>query len=393
MIAASTLVCADCGEETTMALSHATGGRNPLKRKCVECGATTKGMYPDKRARKTNALPSADQKEKERELDALRMKVKGMTTEQRQQFFKDQKDRRKLEGKSVPRTFAEPKAFVQQEKVVHKDNDEVDTYETFEDWAPRQLTMGLCKNLHDAEEAWKRALKKPGAQVITRRGTFLLGRFAGVRIATGTQDKLSAAIKQSREIESAADLADFEETAESNIERFNRTQNNATRCAADKGPSIGASDVDMLITAEDERSPDMVLKRSIYASLEKRDEAQRLFDEALMAEATIAAEELATKKKSERDAAKAEGDSVAPTYIAAIEVVNARAAVDKAQSSMSAIVWKHSQAVALLKVEVDNLRADAGGDIEKNFKADSEEKSKQVGWAWFRRGLTWGPVP
>eukprot|EP00972_Heterocapsa_arctica_P015414 2271706-Heterocapsa_arctica.AAC.1 len=110
------LVCMKCVEPTTVTLSQAAGSRNPFRRCCNDCGATDKWYHrqleiirPDLKGKPKGSLTAEGAKN-------LRDTVTAMNTEEKQVWYRAEKEKRSGEHKDSKRAFADSKAFMKQEE-------------------------------------------------------------------------------------------------------------------------------------------------------------------------------------------------------------------------------------------------------------------------------------
>ena len=153
--------------------------------------------------------------EAKRIIDSLKV----MDEDSKTLWYVAEKRKREQEDKMSKRTFNAPKGEIKQEHVTGDEKRDLDLYDTFEDFALRQIQLKRCENEAGAAPLRDEALKAPSAQVIIRRGVKCLGRFGGVQVARVEMDVTTSGTREGLEIQSAEQLTDFLQSSVSVHER------------------------------------------------------------------------------------------------------------------------------------------------------------------------------
>ena len=110
------------------------------------------------------------------------------------------------DGSNAKRTFSDVKGSIEHSKVHSMTRDEMDMYETFEDFAVRQIGLKRTDFEAGAQVLWLEALSDPDKQKIKVRGQWLLGKFSGVAMHNVVSDELRNALKQAQMIDTKESL-------------------------------------------------------------------------------------------------------------------------------------------------------------------------------------------
>ena len=128
------------------------------------------------------------------------------TTEAISEWYRAEKRRRLDEATTSRRTFNEPKGVVEQGSNSHNTFEDVDSWETFEDFAVRNIILQNAANKDEALDLCKQACADPRNKVMERRGMKLLGRFKGMENRSGDTDFMQHSTKQSMELQDEGTL-------------------------------------------------------------------------------------------------------------------------------------------------------------------------------------------
>ena len=101
---------------------------------------------------------------------ALRENVRNMGPEEKRDWYKAEKEKRKAENKLAKRTFSQPKGQVVQSNQRQSHTDSNIKWDTFEDFAIRQISLRRCKDEEDAIPLWENAIGASGALTMEKNG-------------------------------------------------------------------------------------------------------------------------------------------------------------------------------------------------------------------------------
>jgi len=166
---------------------------------------------PECPTRKRTAECEVDIDEKKKKnAKALKKSVEAMGEEAKAAWYKNQRQKRLEEDVFSRRTWAEPKAAIEETKGSSK-IDDVDHWLGFEDFALRKIQLKQCSDLEGATPLWAEACSAPGAVTrIGRNNAVLLGHYCGMQSRSRHEEGMTATINQSGEIKNAEDLSEFE---------------------------------------------------------------------------------------------------------------------------------------------------------------------------------------
>jgi uncharacterized protein CbrC (UPF0167 family) len=235
-VSPSGVSCTKCKEITTVSESSPAGGRNPLLRVCNPCSATDKCLTRQAGSskadtKKRKSLPSEQEKAAQDAAKKIIDDVKGMTGDQKQTWYRNQKQKRAQEQAATRRQFQDPKAFTQQSKVSANLLDEVDGYITFTEFCKDQMLLKVADSIGACAPLWRAELAKPGAIVTEARGQQLLAVFKGLTAIKRQGNQLETGMKQSGIIHDGSDIAHYDDNAAAlhgDELRTNKKKNNNT---------------------------------------------------------------------------------------------------------------------------------------------------------------------
>ena len=147
------------------------------------------------------------------------------TREEKAQFFRGQK-RKQEQKEGRGRDFSEVKVVLEETRT---DSDIVDIlkkYETFEDWAPRQMMLGYCPfgDRKRAMELFEAKLLEPDVKKIFLNDQWLIQKFGGVDSIQRQSDNLSQSVKRGMYVNGRDDMERFQQKAEESMAKRRRTR-------------------------------------------------------------------------------------------------------------------------------------------------------------------------
>ena len=98
--------------------------------------------------------------------------LKVMGAQAKVQWYRDEGEKRDAEDKRSKRTFGDAKGSVVQKSENSNLLDNQVKFETFEDFAIRQIGLKRCENEAGAVPLWIAACGAPGSQVVQKHGRF-----------------------------------------------------------------------------------------------------------------------------------------------------------------------------------------------------------------------------
>ena len=141
-----------------MMTSKPRSAKNPLKRDCNECGATDRTLQRNskkpKEAEKRNAM-SEEKAAAIEETIKLKKSVADMSAEDRAAWYDNENKKRAEREKGSKRTFTDPKSFVNEYKGHENRDDEIDVWQTFEEFAKDAMLLKKCNTHEGALELWR----------------------------------------------------------------------------------------------------------------------------------------------------------------------------------------------------------------------------------------------
>ena len=253
-MASGLYICQKCGEKTTVDDSKAQNAKNELFRNCKTCVNTDSSLTKQANPQPLKNAPelTPQQKEVAEVAQQLKKRLKKMTPEERTEWYhKQKKEREESEGKVRRRTFTDTKGSVES---VHADqvrSDEYDDCLTERKFCIEQMQLKLARTHEEALEQWSDAIKNPSNTVVMARGVPLLKIFGGVRVGRETVDGVQTSLKQSQIMDDTADLAEMDELAATQKQKFLR---NVDKYDWVRGSSskrlIGEADIGNLVEHE-----------------------------------------------------------------------------------------------------------------------------------------------
>ncbi|CAK0846196.1 unnamed protein product [Prorocentrum cordatum] len=360
--------CLKCNEPVPVANSQPAGAKNPLRRNCNECCAT------DQHKKRTLAIlnykpPPGDAikpetQEKINAAKAFKQKFDSLRGTDKVAWYLTEKRKRETESKQTKRTFADTKAFTIHQSGDSKLTDDKDDYETFEDWAVRQIGLKRCANETEAAEKWELEIAKPGARVTERRGQVLLGRFAGVGLTNRHEEGCITGFKGSNNVDSKEDM----EAAQSHMEdarlKFRKTSellNARAKCEASSAGGAKISQVDCPVGEEDLNPKNNSGMQNVQRELAKKAEAQAVQDAIFQDQVDEAVVREAEKKQSAE-------------RVASVEKLNLESSTSKMASVLMDSVLKYRQQAEVVNQWAFVLKQ--GGESAKLDDFDNELKQK-----------------
>ena len=302
------LLCIKCGDHTTMLDSRQSGGRNALKRVCKGCTATDKaldrrcnppclsqrralddnegasGTPTKKKPRTATAEEMASAREEQAEGKKVRSAIAKMSSTQRMEWYRNEKaNRQAAEGATnTNRSFNDTKAVVEQIQDDKTLDDELDQWETQEDFCLRQLALKRAETEQGAILLWREAVKAPGANVKKARGELLLGRFTGLGRKKRNEDGLRTRLGQGQTIESHSDLEEFGTLADKMKKKMKMQQAQERLPEGKVDDSIPLDEVHIQGKHEwGEEPQEMVLRATVLRQLQEKAQAEQQLEEQL----------------------------------------------------------------------------------------------------------------
>ena len=321
--------------------SQPQGSKNPLRRNCNECCATDKALNrrcPLEKPSKGNAAKRKSQELAQAEQDTAK-KIKAdlavMTPSDKAAWYAEQADKRKQEEKKSSRTFATSGQIHEYQQNANL-LDEVDAWQTFNEWAMEQMILKKVTDLKAAEELWLDELGKPGNMVTKVRGQYLLGKFKGLERRNRSGRVLEAGYKQHVQIDDEADMEIFDGNVDAIQNKVQRRYASGPHPKSDLDPTVRECDIDRLVASESISAAPSVLQSKIHHDMETqmaelKEEELRLYNEAI--DLNSKREEVESARQKEREAPK----------ILAVEKLAFKTACSKAQVVFDATVnnWMH----------------------------------------------------
>ena len=180
-----------------------------MKRICHGCAATDKTAVRSKNAitKKQKAGYPLD----ETDVDLTKLIAK-KTPEEKVLFYQQEKKKREETGLAdgtTKRTMSDIKGTLETGTTYDDVWDDLDGFETFEDYALRQIGLRRAANEKEAEVLWKDELGKNEKPKVWRRNQWLLGKYNGLMHHQQQTDSFRLTVKRSQEIETQEDFEDF----------------------------------------------------------------------------------------------------------------------------------------------------------------------------------------
>jgi hypothetical protein len=244
----------------------------------------------------------------------------------------------------------------------------------FEDYAVRQIGLKRCENEEGALILWKLALARPGANVLQRRGEYLLGRFQGVSFHNVDGSSVSSAVKQSQLVDSAAVLEEFELQAESMCTKFARQLNKTHECEAVVGPKIAASSIDAPMTEDGMRQSSGLMHGMVLKELQRKAEQDAVEEERLQNLAEEARRELMSKQVK---TLKIEKDKES-NRLQSVEKLTLSSNINKSSLSLASALTSKVQALAANKSFLEEVLADYSSLVTSEVSAEKDKLYTEV---------------
>ncbi|CAK0823661.1 unnamed protein product, partial [Prorocentrum cordatum] len=284
------LTCMKCQEATTMSTSYPSGARNPLRRVCNICSSTDRTAArrtAEYKKKKDAKKPLTDE-----DVD-VKANINKMTPDEKVAFYRAEKERklslhsrlrishRTQKAKQVAkdgssngkRSFAGVKGSVEHSKVQSLTRDELDLFETFEDFALGQIGLKRCEDEAGAKPLWLEALADPQKQKIKFRGQWLLGKFGGVAMHNTVSDELRNALKQAQMIDSKEGLDEFLTESTDLQARREKGIKKDYMVQPDKDqPEVNDYDVEGSVKVDEGMISDKAVMKTITAQIAKKAE-------------------------------------------------------------------------------------------------------------------------
>ena len=273
---------------------------------------------------------------------------------------------------------------------------EEDLFETFEDWAVRQITLKRCSDEASAWELFKIQLEKKALPVLFVRDQWLIAKFAGVKMGQVKSDELRAALKASQDLTSRADIDAFTARAAELSDKRSRGvdtsyQNNTV---PDRMREVDDSDVYGIFRGTESGDADKVMVKHLTGEMQKKMEAEEAEEKALVAMAEVMNK--AKKAKNNQaaaagaassscaGAAAGEGPQTPPAKTPSSKILKLQfetqlVRLEEAHNDAHTDMLSKLNAASTMLQDIDD-QMDEGGSI-KTSKAEVEEALK----AWATR--------
>ncbi|CAK0869392.1 unnamed protein product, partial [Prorocentrum cordatum] len=236
------LTCMRCQEPTTMADSYPSGRTADFKKK------------------KESKVPLAK--------DDVNVKanINKLSPDERVDFYRAEKAK---DGPgNAKRSFVGVKGSIEHGKVESLSRDELNTFETFEDCAFRQIGLERCEDEEGAKRLWLQALSDPEKQNIKIRGQWLLWKFGGSNARNAVSDVLRNALTQAQMIGSKDGLDEFlKGSSDLQARREKRIKKDFQVQAGASEPGAEDFDVEGGVALDDGMISDKAAMKTISAQL------------------------------------------------------------------------------------------------------------------------------
>lgn len=216
------LECIKCLQDTTLSASTSSG-KNPLRRVCHPCAASDRARQ---RASKKNA--------------SVGKSFAAMSKDDQVAWYRREKSERLAAESKSKRTFDDLVVSCSETTSVGDELRDTDAYETFEDWAMRQIALGKLPDLSACEAEWSRILQQETHRCTKRRGQWLLARYAGCTASRLETSSTSTNVSQRKRVKTADELGAISEKAD---ELLNKRRNLRLGQQVQVAPSVLCPDI------------------------------------------------------------------------------------------------------------------------------------------------------
>lgn len=366
------LKCTKCTEPTTMVDSVAAGGRNPLLRNCRPCCATTKWLdsaNEKKNGKKKRELTEA-QKKRMDQIRAEKEKVRQMEESERIAWWKNQKRQRETEEKGTKRSFATFAGETTQSDISFSRDKELDGWITARKFAIEAIILKEAANMKEAMELFREKCGEPGAKTkIGRNGEVLLGQYDGMVSERGEESSLAVQHTSHTAIDSAEDLARFDDRASAARRHFDRSL--SKEHMIDVPDPNGLVPLHLLdhVVPKQKLAQLNVIEAQTIKEFDRRQREQNLEEERLLLEAQEAAEIAA----STETAKKSKQDKNEPGEFS-FEKIEATAAVTQADRTLAMAELQLRNTQEKTVQEINDILRDTEEPSFETDKADKVQK-------------------
>ena len=165
-------------------------------------------------------------------------------------FYKGEKRKREEQAENAKRTMSNVKGALETGTSHSNDWADIDDFQTFEDFAIRQIALRRAQNEKDCEPLWADALRDPDQVCVFRRGQWLLGKYSGLQHADRQSETMSISVKRAAHINTQEDLEEYKRVATDTYQR---------RIASMKGPLVKPAESPFVskYDVEGDTEPDM----------------------------------------------------------------------------------------------------------------------------------------
>ena len=287
-----------------------------------------------------------------------------MDAEQRQIWFKGEKEKQLREGRSQKRTFDEAKASIGHTRSEGQHKAEQDQFITFNIFALEKCILKEAANKREAWELWKLELENPTNTVIKNRGEYLLHRFGGVHVNAYLDEHCDKTLKQSQVLENAEDMDKFEEAAADMFAKRQRLRDRSYEAS-----STPAEERESPLTSED------VLACEIDTNLQPRGTGNVLSknileDQAKRRELQAKSEEAVAAALANREAKKLEAPKPKKAQPVSVLKINLQLAIQQKSTTLETLTTTTNEKGTTVKKLIDEA-------IEAVNSQEPEERSQE----------------
>ena len=182
--------------------------------------------------------------------------------------------------------------------------DDVDGYETFEDYALRQIQLKRCDSEAGAEILWKAELADNAKPKIWRREQWLLGKYQGLAHHQKQSESMKLTVKRSQAINEESDFDAFKEIATSTYQKRLAGLDTKYDVVAPTGPKVSFFDVEGDVAPLADRASSSFGNKSVNKllseELQQKEEAEDLIEKELIQQG-LEFEEKERERERERE--------------------------------------------------------------------------------------------
>ena len=296
------LMCTKCCLATTMKDSTGQGGRNPMKRVCHACAATDKSADRSRNnLKKKVALGFALTAE---DVD-LKTLIAKKSPEDRVMFYQDERKKREAlaaETEGARRSMSDIKGTLETGTEHQDEWDDVDGYETFEDYVLRQIQLKRCDSEASAEILWKKELSENKKPKVWRREQWLLGKYQGLSHHQKQTESMRLIVKRSQAINDQSDFDTFKEIATSTYEKRLQGLDTKYDVVAPSGPQVEFYDVEGDVAPLEDRATSTFGSKSVNKLLMEELQKKKMEEERIEKELIQKGVEFAEKERERENA-------------------------------------------------------------------------------------------